>query len=42
MDLTEVRAVDSNGAADEAVESKASDADADGGTEAEEAGVENE
>jgi DNA-directed RNA polymerase subunit beta len=42
MDLTEVRADDSNGAADEAVESKASDADADGDTKAEEAGVENE
>ncbi|MCB0829219.1 MAG: hypothetical protein KDB62_10475, partial [Solirubrobacterales bacterium] len=42
MDLTEVRADDSNGAADEAVEGEAGDAAGDGGTEAEEAGVENE
>ncbi|HTU14865.1 MAG TPA: DNA-directed RNA polymerase subunit beta [Solirubrobacterales bacterium] len=41
MDLTEVRAEDSNGAADEVVEAEA-DATADGSGDTEEAGVENE
>ncbi len=42
MDLTEVRADDSNGAADEAVEAEAGDAAGDGDTKAEEAGAKNE
>ncbi len=41
VDLTEVRAEDSNGAADEAVPAEA-DATADGSGDTEEAGVENE